>query len=98
MSTIGLRATPVSMAALATAGGTVEISRGSNGTGMMYSGPYFGRAPYRAATSSGTSSRARLASACAAAIFISMLMVEARTSRAPRKMNGKPRILLTWLG
>ena len=35
MSAIGLRATPVSMAALATAGGIAEISRGSNGTGMM---------------------------------------------------------------
>ena len=35
MSTIGLRATPVSIAALATAGGTYEISRGSNGIGMM---------------------------------------------------------------
>ena len=45
MSTIGRRATPVSMAALAMAGGMNEISRGSNGTGMMYSGPYFGRAP-----------------------------------------------------
>ena len=45
MSTIGRRATPVSIAALAIAGGMNEISRGSNGTGMMYSGPYFGRAP-----------------------------------------------------
>ena len=45
MSGIGLRATPVSMAALATAGGMVAIRRGSNGTGMMYSEPYFGRAP-----------------------------------------------------
>ena len=35
MSAIGLRATPVSIAALATAGGTAKISRGSNGTGMM---------------------------------------------------------------
>ncbi len=35
MSTIGLRATPVSIAAFATAGGMKEISRGSNGTGMM---------------------------------------------------------------
>ncbi len=45
MSTIGLRATPVSIAALATAGGIDEMSRGSNGTGMMYSGPNFGRVP-----------------------------------------------------
>ena len=35
MSSIGLRATPDSIAALATAGGMSEISRGSNGTGMM---------------------------------------------------------------
>ena len=86
MSTIGRRATPLSMAAAATAGGMNEISRGSNGTGMMYSGPYFGRVPYAAATSSGTSSRASAASALAAAIFISMLMAVARTSSAPRKM------------
>ena len=37
-------------------------------------------------TSSGTSSRARLASASAAATFIASLMVGARTSSAPRKM------------
>ena len=42
----GLRATPESMAAWATAGGMTEISRGSNGTGMMYSGPKRGRAPW----------------------------------------------------
>jgi hypothetical protein len=42
---MGFRATPVSMAALAIAGGMKEINRGSNGTGMMYSDPYFGRAP-----------------------------------------------------
>ena len=50
------------------------------------------------ATSSGTSSRASCASARVAATFISMLMVLARTSSAPRKMYGKPRTLLTWLG
>src|ERR1035437_1380597 len=98
MSTIGFRGTPGSMAAFATAGGNRGKKPGGEGTRGVYFGPYFGRAPYRAATSSGTSSRARLASACAAAIFISILMVEARTSSAPRKMNGKPRILLTWLG
>ena len=38
------------------------------------------------------------ASALVAASFISSLMVVARTSRAPRKMKGKPRTLLTWLG
>jgi len=41
---IGLRATPDSIAAFATATGTVEIKRGSNGTGMMYWGPNCGRA------------------------------------------------------
>ncbi len=35
MSAIGLRATLESIAAFATAGGMSEISRGSNGTGMM---------------------------------------------------------------
>ena len=34
-SAIGLRATPESIAALATATGIAEIRRGSNGTGMM---------------------------------------------------------------
>jgi hypothetical protein len=34
----------------------------------------------------------------AAAIFIASLIVLARTSSAPRKMKGKPRTLLTWLG
>jgi hypothetical protein len=45
MSTIGRRATPESIAAWATAGGMAEISRGSKGTGIMYSGPNFGRLP-----------------------------------------------------
>ena len=35
MSSIGLRATPESIAAWATAAGTISISRGSNGAGMM---------------------------------------------------------------
>ncbi len=35
MSSMGRRATPVSIAAFATAGGMAEIRRGSNGTGMM---------------------------------------------------------------
>ncbi len=39
MSATGRRATPDSIAALATAGGISEIRRGSKGTGMMYSGP-----------------------------------------------------------
>ena len=34
-SAIGLRATPVSIAAWATRGGTYQIRRGSNGAGMM---------------------------------------------------------------
>ena len=41
---------------------------------------------------------ARSASARVAASFISSLIAVARTSRAPRKMNGKPSTLLTWLG
>ena len=45
MSTIGRRATPVSIAAFATAGGTTEMRRGSNGAGMMYCGPKRGRWP-----------------------------------------------------
>ena len=39
MSMMGLRATPESMAAWATAWGIALIRRGSNGAGMMYSGP-----------------------------------------------------------
>ena len=39
MSGIGRRATPESIAACATADDTAEIRRGSNGFGMMYSGP-----------------------------------------------------------
>ncbi len=47
---------------------------------------------------SGTRCRASSAIALAAAIFISSLIPVARTSSAPRKMKGKPRTLLTWLG
>jgi len=36
---MGLRATPVSMAAWAMKGGMYQISRVSNGDGMMYAGP-----------------------------------------------------------
>jgi hypothetical protein len=54
--------------------------------------------PYSAATESGTSCFASVASARVAAIFISSLISVARTSSAPRKMNGKPRTLLTWFG
>jgi hypothetical protein len=49
-------------------------------------------------TESGTSILASEASAFDAAIFIASLISLARTSSAPRKMNGKPRTLLTWLG
>ena len=45
MSAIGRRATPVSIAAWATNGGMYQISRGSNGEGMMYSGPNFSCPP-----------------------------------------------------
>ena len=47
------------------------------------------------ATSSGTSSFAKSAIALAAAIFISRLIVLALTSRAPLKIYGNPRTLLT---
>jgi hypothetical protein len=40
-----LRATPVSIAALATATGIAEMRRGSKGTGMMYCAPKRGRTP-----------------------------------------------------
>ena len=92
-------ATPLSIAAFATAGGIHAIRRGSKALGMMYSGPNLIRSPAEAVrTSSGTSSRARFASASAAAIFIASLIVRARTSSAPRKMYGKPSTLLTWFG
>ena len=41
---------------------------------------------------------ASAASARVAAIFISSFTSVARASSAPRKMNGKPRTLLTWFG
>ena len=45
MSSIGRRATPVSIAAWAMNGGMYQISRGSKGVGMMYSGPNFSCTP-----------------------------------------------------
>ena len=39
LTEMGRRATPVSIAALATASGILLIRRGSKGAGMMYSGP-----------------------------------------------------------
>ena len=87
MSTIAFLATPVSIATFATAIGTFEMSLGSNGEGIIYSDPYCGLLPgYAFATSSGTSSFARSAIASAAAIFISIFIVVARTSSAPLKI------------
>ena len=54
--------------------------------------------PYARRTASETSSLARSARARVAASIIASLMVRARTSSAPRKINGNPRTLLTWLG
>jgi hypothetical protein len=45
MSAIGLRATPESIAACATADDTCAIRRGSNGVGIRYSGPYLSFRP-----------------------------------------------------
>ena len=47
---------------------------------------------------SGTGSLVNAASARTAAIFISSLILVARTSSAPRKMYGNPSTLLTWFG
>jgi hypothetical protein len=99
MSLIGSRATPLSIAALATAGASHRSTRGSNGFGMMYSRPKRSEeTPYAFATMSGTSSLASCASACAAASFIGSLIALARVSSAPRKMKGKPSTLFTWFG
>ena len=49
-------------------------------------------------TTSGTGLWARAAMARTAACFICSLMQVARTSRAPRKMYGKPITLFTWFG
>src|SRR5256885_16995439 len=54
--------------------------------------------PYARVTDSGTSSLASAASARVAAISISSLIFLARTSSAPRKMNGNPSTLFTWFG
>ncbi len=88
MSAIGLRATPVSIAAWATKGGMYQIRRGSNGVGMMYS-----RAELQLAAVIGGGHLVRHVLAgqlrpgpWREAIFISLLTRRARTSRAPRKM------------
>src|SRR5690606_33615002 len=69
-------ATPVSMAAPATATATMGATRRSQTSGMMLSGSR----PLEAA---------RSAMALAAASFISSLMSVARTSKAPRNAPGK---------
>ena len=80
-------ATPVLIAAFATATGITLISLGSKVDGIIYSLPYLGLSPPIAATtSSGTLSLASDAIAFAAAIFISSLIVLALTSKAPLKM------------
>jgi hypothetical protein len=98
-SNVVTRADPSSTAACATAGATQSSTRGSNGFGMRYCGPNASRTPpYASDTPSGTSSRASAASARAAATFIPELIRRARTSSAPRNMNGKHSALLTWFG
>ena len=84
---MGLRAMPDSIAALATAGATLSINRGSVGFGMMYSRPKRKLFTLKAIfTSSGTGSLASCANATEAANFISSLISPARTSKAPLKM------------
>ena len=86
-SFISFLATPLLIAALATATGITLINLGSKVEGIIYSFPYFGLSPpIAAATSSGTVSLARDAIAFAAAIFISSLIVFALTSNAPLKI------------
>ena len=92
-------ATPLSIAALATATGITLISLGSKVDGIIYSLPYEGVSPpIAAATSSGTISLASSAIAFAAAVFISSFIVLALTSNAPLKIYGKPIKLFTWFG
>ena len=97
---IGRVATPDSIAAFATAGAMRRISRGSNGLGISEPGPKPCVSPLSkpGATASDGGSRASCAIASTAAIFISSLIAVAPTSSAPRKMKGKHRTLLTWLG
>ena len=98
-SAIGRVATPLSIAALATATGTLTMSRGSNGFGIRYSGPNDSDSPaYACATMSDSSACASSAIARMHASFISSVIDVAPTSSAPRKMNGKHSTLLTWFG
>ena len=93
-------ATPDAIAAFATAGAMRRISRGSNGLGISEPGPNPCVSPLSkpGATASDGGSRASCAIASTAAFFISSLIAVAPTSSAPRKMKGKHRTLLTWLG
>ena len=77
-----------------------RISRGSNGLGISEPGPKPCVSPLSkpGATASDGGSRASCAIASTAACFISSLIAVAPTSSAPRKMKGKHRTLLTWLG
>ena len=77
-----------------------RISRGSNGLGISEPGPNPCASPLSkpGAIASDGGSRASCAMASTAACFISSLMAVAPTSSAPRKMKGKHRTLLTWLG
>ena len=87
MSAIGRWATPLAAAASATAGAIIIIRRGSNGLGMRYSGPKASFSPaYARATTSLCSACASSAMALTAAISISLVMVVAPQSSAPRKM------------
>src|SRR6056300_320893 len=98
-SSIGSLATPLSIAALAMAGGISEISLGSNGLGIIYSLLKANLvSPYAIFTCSGTGSLAKSAKAFTAAIFIASLIFVARTSKAPLNIKGKPKTLFTWFG
>ena len=78
-------ATPLLIAASAVAFATASFTRGSNAAGRIYSG-------------FSSSSLTSPAIAYAAATFISSLISDARTSRAPRKIPGKHSTLFTWFG
>ena len=92
-------ATPLSIAAFATAGGTTAISRGSKGFGIIYSLPKINLvSPYAMLTCSGTGSLANSAKALTAANFIASFIFVARTSSAPLKIKGNPSTLLTIFG
>ena len=79
------RATPVRLAASATAAATAGTTRPSNIEGVMYS-------------SESSPLDTMAASACAAASFISSFTRRARTSSIPRKKPGKQHELLIWFG